>query len=157
MQLRTKLGALEATGQSVLFETIDCYSPYDRILLHSPDIDQAAIQTIKALRAASCDPSCADKDESSIHARLSWLLRPIIWSRWSQKNVKFKKYINTRDGKSGRTLIYQGELQMEKIKVVDRATAQTRTVKLLNKQFCTSWKTTRCYASRLRNLAPEGT
>ena len=112
----SRLGALESTGQSVLFETIYCYSPYDRILLHGPDIDQAAIKTINALLAADCDPSCVDQDGSSImHVLAGFCAYDFV--KMVLEECQFQKYINTRDGKSGRTPIHQA-IANGKIKVV---------------------------------------
>ena len=64
---------------------------------------------------------------------------------------QFKKYIDARAGKSGRTPIYQA---IAAKRSYWSSMVQTRTLKLFDKQFCTSWlllerKTTRPSVQRL--------
>lgn len=101
----SKLCALESTGHSVLFETIYCYPPYERVLLHGQNTKQAAIETIKALLGAGCDPSYVEKSGSSImHASAGFCDYDFV--KMLLREFQFKKYINARAGESGQTPIY---------------------------------------------------
>jgi ankyrin repeat protein len=127
--ISSKLGALESTGQSILFEAVHCYRPYGRILIHGHDIIQAAIRTFKALLEAGCDPSRVDKDGSSIMHVL-----PLFFNsdfvKMLLEECQFKKYINARAGESGRTPIYHaiaaGNIEVVKLLIEHGADTYSR-------------------------------
>lgn len=102
----SRLCAFESTGHSILFETIYCYRPYERRLLHGPNTEQAAIKTIKAFLEVGCDPSYVEKGGSSIMHVLAGFC-DYDFVKMLLEEFQFKKYINARAGKSGPTPIHQ--------------------------------------------------
>ena len=102
----SRVSALESTGQSLLFEAIHCYPPYERLLRHGRDIDQAAIKTIKLLLEAGCDPSRVDKDGSSVmHILAGFCDYDFIKTLLGE--FDFRKFINASAGDLVRTPIHQ--------------------------------------------------
>jgi ankyrin repeat protein len=102
----SRVCALESTGQSLLFEAVHCYLPYERLLRHGQGIDQAAVKTIKLLVEAGCDPSRVDKHGSSVMHILAGLCE-YDFINLILDEFDFGKLINGSAGDLHRTPIHQ--------------------------------------------------